>query len=570
MRKNYLAFLLAVLFTLTSHLHSFGQPPTISYQSVITGLLNPVDLVNAGDGSNRLFVVEQAGLIRMWNGTTLSNFMNLGSGGANIILSGGEQGLLSMAFHPGFDGTSNRYFFVYYTNLSGDIEVSRYQTTAGDPNTGDPSTAQVIMTIPHPGQTNHNGGKLNFGADGHLYFATGDGGGGNDVPNNAQNPASLLGKMIRINVDNFTTPPYYTVPATNPYVGDPSFDPRILNLGLRNPFRWSFDRQTGDMWIGDVGQGAREEINYRPAASLGHNNFGWRCFEGYISTPSVPDCTPVDNVFPVYDYVNGSGAAAVTGGYVYRGNEYTNFRGYYVAADVYLGTLYFLWPNGSGGFDSSEQTGLENFIVGFGEAEDGTLYAVNQALNTVYKLVASGGTALPARLGSLNATAMNGFNELRWHTIGEDGMAWFHIEFSTNPSSFTRVGKLPAGSSAGGNYLFRHPTSGTTTVYYRLAMEDQNGRVSYSSVLRLSNKTSRGFSAYPSPVTNGVLMLSISGAVSRVQIINTTGSVVMDKMMNLSPGTHRLFLPRLASGWYTVVVSHGAERFTRQILVDWR
>ena len=200
-----------------------------------------------------------------------------------------------------------------------------------------------------------------------------------------------------------------------------------------------------------------------------------------------------------------------------------------MAADVYLGTLYFLWPNGSGGFDSSEQTGLENFVVGFGEAEDGTLYAVNQALNTVYKLVASGGTVMPAGLGSFHATAMNGFNELRWNTVDEEGMAWFHIEFSTHPGSFTRVGKLKPGSPAGGNYLFRHPATGTQTLYYRLAMEDQNGQVRYSSILRLSNKTSRSFTAYPSPVTNGVLMLSISRPVSRVQIINTSGAVVMEK-----------------------------------------
>lgn len=170
-------------------------------------------------------------------------------------------------------------FFIYFNNLSGDIEVRRYQTTSGNTNTADLSTSTAIITIPHPSNSNHNGGKLNFGPDGYLYFATGDGGGGNDVPNNAQTGSSFTGKMLRLNID--TTTVLYgnygipTVPAGNPYIEDAAIDDRIWALGLRNPYRWSFDRQTGDMWIGDVGQGAQEEINYRPAASTGKVNYGW-------------------------------------------------------------------------------------------------------------------------------------------------------------------------------------------------------------------------------------------------------------------------------------------------------
>ena len=233
----------------------FSQPPAINYQSVITGLSAPIDIVNAHDGSNRLFIVQQGGVIKVWNGTALSNFIDLSS----VISTGGERGLLSMAFHPNFNGTSNRYFFVYYTNTNGDIEVSRYQTTLGNSNTGDASTGTVIITIPHPTNSNHNGGKLNFGSDGYLYFATGDGGGANDVPNNAQNGNVLLGKMLRIDIDNTDPPdhPNYAIPPANPYIGVSGFLPEIYNLGLRNPFRWSFDRTTGDMWIGDVGQSAK-------------------------------------------------------------------------------------------------------------------------------------------------------------------------------------------------------------------------------------------------------------------------------------------------------------------------
>ena len=232
----------------------FAQPvPVLVYSPVVTsGLSSPVDVVNAGDGSNRLFVVQQGGQVRIVSGGALlpGNFLDI----PDSISGGGERGLLSIAFHPNYE--SNRYFFVYYTNTAGDLRITRFQTQAGNPNAADESTGVVILTIPHPTYSNHNGGKLNFGADGHLYFATGDGGSGGDPDNNSQNGNSLLGKMIRINVDNFTTPPYYTIPADNPYVTNPSVRDEIFAMGLRNPWRWSFDKETNDMWIADVGQGA--------------------------------------------------------------------------------------------------------------------------------------------------------------------------------------------------------------------------------------------------------------------------------------------------------------------------
>jgi glucose/arabinose dehydrogenase len=548
---------------------TFSQPPTISYQSVITGLSAPIDIVNADDGSNRLFIVQQAGIIKLWDGTTTSNFIDLSS----IISTGGERGLLSMAFHPDFNGTSNRYFFVYYTNSSGDLEVSRYQTTAGNSNTGDPTTQTVIITIPHPTNTNHNGGKLNFGTDGYLYFATGDGGGANDVPNNAQNGNVLLGKMIRIDVNTLTAQTFgqYTIPPDNPYVSDGAVLDEIWALGLRNPFRWSFDRANGNMWIGDVGQAAKEEVNYRAAGSTGHVNYGWRCYEGSISTPGVADCTPVDNVFPVFDYDNPNGgsppSSAVTGGYVYRGNEFANFRGYYVATDFYSGTLYFLWPNGSGGFNSSSQTtGTQNFIAAFGEAESGALYAVSQATNTVYKLVATGGAALPVHLKNFTVQHLANYNELKWTTAFEQNTSKFHVEYSTDANRFTRAAQVTALRNANGsNYSFQHSIL-SPIVFYRLAIEEDDGRINYSSILRVSSNDRGALKIYPTIITDRVLNLTLPVPAEKLQLINSNGAIVFEKALNNAMGASIVNLPVLSKGMYVVQVT-GVNTVTRSKII---
>ncbi len=533
-----------------------AQTPTISYQPIINGLSRPVDIVNAHDGTNRLFIAQQGGAIEVWNGTTTTAFIDLSS----IVSTGDERGLLSMVFHPLFNGTTNRYFFVYYTNVNGDVEVSRYQTTNGNPNTGDPSTRTVIITIPHPTNANHNGGKLNFGKDGYLYFATGDGGGENDPPNNAQTGTVLLGKMLRLDIDHAGPAghPNYAIPADNPYVGSGTIADEIWNLGLRNPFRWSFDKANGDMWIGDVGQAAEEEVDFRSADSTGHNNFGWHCYEGYIHTPGVAPCSPTDYVGPIFAYVHpttNAPAIALTGGYVYRGSEYPNLYGYYIATEFFSGSVFLLWPNGKGGFDSATQTGAQSNISGFGEGEDGTLYAVSVGYGQAYKIVATGGTVLPVVLSNFTVAHFSNYNEVKWTTGAEQNTSRFYIEYSTDGNNYLRAGQVAASRKANGNtYVFQHHFITTVPTFYRLAVEDNNGLITYSSVVKISPDASDNITIYPTIIRNGILNVSFTQPVITLQLINANGAVVYKKDLKGVSGTTAINLPSLPKGMYYVQV----------------
>ena len=560
---------LLICFFLAASFFGFSQPPVISFQNLnIAGLSQPLDMVNAGDGSGRMFIVQRTGLVKIWTGgTTTSNFLNVGVGGENIIrTTGSEEGLLSIAFHPAYDGVTNRYFFVYYTDTNGDLALRRYETTIGDPNLADVATDVLLLTIPHPTNTNHNGAKLNFGADGYLYFATGDGGGGGDAPNNAQTGISLLGKMLRLDIDNTSSYGNYAVPASNPYNTDASIDDRIFALGLRNPFRWSFDRLNGNIWIGDVGQGAWEEVNMRTAADAANGtNYGWRCYEG-LHTYNISGCLPqASYTSPVFEYANGAGSAAVTGGYVYRGTEYPNLYGYYLAADVYSGNIYVLWPNGSGGFNSTTQAAVQTNIVGFAEAEDGTLYAVSIG-GAVFKVVATGGTILPVKLGSFTGKQFAGYNELQWSTTLEQGTSKFIVEFSTDGIGYNSAGTIAAsGNADGGNYHYKHYTT-APTVFYRLKMVDADGRFSYGPVLKLSGG-GKDLSIYPTVVDNGMLTISSALNIERLQLVNSNGAIVFEKRITGAAQALSIYLPSLPKGIYIVQVAAGNQVAREKIII---
>ncbi len=360
---------------------------------IATGLNNPVAITNAHDGSGRLFITLQDGRVMLHDGCVVhvTPFLDI----RPLVLSGGEQGLLSIAFHPSFPAVP--YFYVYYTRVSdGSIVIARYRVSAGDPNLADPASAAILKVIPHPTNANHNGGQLQFGPDGYLYIGTGDGGSGDDPPCNAQNNDTLLGRMLRIDVNqNFNMSPFYGIPPTNPgTVGLPE----TWAKGMRNPWRFSFDRSTGDLLIGDVGQGAREEVDFQPAGAVGGRNYGWKVMEGNLCTGTStstctvtpPACFSPSYTLPVLDYSHSAGRCAIIGGYRYRGSQIPPLVGNYVYGDLCTGEIFQATESG-GVWASGSPFASGLSISTFGEDEVGELYVTNNtATGTVYRIVSPG------------------------------------------------------------------------------------------------------------------------------------------------------------------------------------
>lgn len=355
-------------------------PPELRLTPIAGPLSGVTAIANAGDA--RLFITLQRGRILVWNGAEVlpTPFLDL----STLVVCCGEQGLLSTAFHPNYG--ANGFFFVNYTDLSGDTVIARYSVSAGDPNVADPSSGRTLLTIDQP-FGNHNGGQLQFGPDGQLYVGMGDGGSANDPNCFAQNLTpqpgrrDLLGKMLRIDVDqNVGAPPYYGIPAENPFVAAGGPD-EAWAIGLRNPWRFSFDRVTGDLFIGDVGQGAREEIDFQPLTARGGQNYGWKIMEGTLCTgnrgscpATVPACFSPEFTDPVLEYSHGGGRCSVTGGYVYRGLSIPDLYGTYLYGDYCSGEIFGARSSGGGAFASELMTISADNLTTFGEDAAGELY----------------------------------------------------------------------------------------------------------------------------------------------------------------------------------------------------
>ncbi|MFN8534043.1 MAG: PQQ-dependent sugar dehydrogenase [Dehalococcoidia bacterium] len=362
--------------------------PAIDVVEVTRGFSSPTSITGAGDGSGRVFVTEQAGLVRIVKGSNLlaAPFLSI----SDRVRCCGERGLLSVAFPPGF--AQKQYFYAYYTDSTGDLVISRFRVTA-NPDIADPTSEQRVLTVRHRDAGNHNGGQLQFGPDGYLYIGTGDGGGGNDPSNNGQNSSQLLGKLLRIDVET-GRPVTYTVPANNPRL--PGWAPEIWATGLRNPWRFSFDRLTGDLYIGDVGQSEREEIDFQPAGSAGGQNYGWRIWEGTrcnIPPSGTSTCSTDGFTFPIVEYDHNRGGS-VNGGYVYRGTEFPGLQGFYIFSDL-GGWIWVAVREGSAWTADRVKLLSGTNLSTNGEDDSANLYVADYGRGILYKIVQAGASSGP-------------------------------------------------------------------------------------------------------------------------------------------------------------------------------
>ena len=521
---------IAIIILLCHFLHA----QELELESFQSGFTQPVAIENAGD--SRLFIVEQAGIIKVIDDSNYT-FLDIQS----IVRSGGERGLLGLAFHPDF--LTNGLFYVNYTQSNGDTRISRFGIQEENPLLADPDSEIILLNIVQP-FSNHNGGDLNFGPDGYLYIGTGDGGSGGDPDNYSQNNQSLLGKMLRIDVDNGTP---YTIPADNPFVNDASTLNEIWATGLRNPWRFQFDELTGDLWIGDVGQNAREEINFQNANSSGGENYGWRCYEGNLEFNTDGCADSASYQFPIFDYPhNSSGGFSVTGGGVYRGNSYPNFVGKYICADFATGNFWSieLTDNPENNVEFLGGTNISPST--FGADQDGELYVADYG-GEIFRITDA---ALPLEITQWSLRKNNNDVLLQWETAFELDLSHYIIQTSTDGMLFQDLKRveLKPFSTLGNAYQFAHQDLNVGTYYYRIKQVNQDGTEDFTKVLSVQiSQEEKAIIISPNPFSKQLSIQQIDPAIPFIQVsifdqhqkryaseqlINHNGTIQLDQIVD--------------------------------------
>lgn len=413
---------------------AYGQYD-IDLESIAVGYNQPTDIVNSGDA--RLFVVEKNGKIKILytDGVQESTpYLDITS----KVNSGGEKGLLGLAFAPDYSTTG--LFYVNYTFIRNDslfTRIARFSVSSDNANVALASSEESLLEFYQP-YSNHNGGQLEFGPDGYLYIATGDGGGGGDPNNNAQNRMSFLGKLLRIDVS--TTP--YSIPGDNPFISDDLGLDEIWAYGLRNPWKFAFDAETGDLYIADVGQSAIEEVDFQPSNAPGGANYGWRCYEG-TQPYQMSQCAGIGAVVdPIFEYGHSDGCS-ITGGRVYRGNSFPNFEGKYILTDFCSGNYWLLWQE-NGVWQSFEGGFLASQIVAFGEDMWGEMYAVNTSNGNIYRVTEVSGESIE---GSVSWLSSCGSREavLELYEPGTTTLA-HEYDVTIDPSGEFQINGVPLGT----------------------------------------------------------------------------------------------------------------------------
>jgi glucose/arabinose dehydrogenase len=393
--RRWCASLMAPLLAIVASTSVAQVPPSVTLREVLAGFTQPIEMVSANDSTGRMFVAEQTGKVRIVEGLNTTPtiratpFLDV----ASIITAGGERGLLGLAFHPQYDTLG--YFYVFYTR-AGDaaLEVARFTRSASNPNVAEPTSRSIVITVPHPNNSNHNGGKIAFDPDGFLVISTGDGGGGGDPDRNSQNRSNLLGKLLRVAVGANAG---YTIPSSNPYANSTCAQgicPEIWHYGLRNAWKFSFDRANGDLYIGDVGQNAVEEINFVARGAAGGANFGWGVYEGnncyndnYFGPPGA--CAALQNhARPIATYAHdAAGGRSVTGGYVYRGSKIVALNGFYVYGDFASKRLFATIRNNAGVWSSTtlkEPDPQLTTVSSFAEDDRRELYLLDYGTGKIF------------------------------------------------------------------------------------------------------------------------------------------------------------------------------------------
>lgn len=529
-------------------------------------LTRPVDIVSTGiPGDDRLFIVQKGGTIRIIDNIS-SDTPTLRSNNflSRSVDSSGEGGLLGLAFDP--DYQNNGFFYVYYTHSgTGSFTsfVSRYAVNNWEDNSAISNSETIIMSIPQE-QTNHNGGDLAFSPEGYLFIGLGDGGGAGDPGDNGQDSTSLLGSILRIDVSSLP----YTIPSDNPYAGEPVIPGEIWSHGWRNPWRFYMDNVTGNLIVGDVGQGQREEINIE-STSIGGHNFGWNCYEGSIGY-DLTDCENANQyILPAYEYTHSLGRS-VTGGVVYRGSKYPALYGKYIFTDYINSNRFWILTINNDQVINSEiltfaGSGALSNVASIGVDNLGEMYAAEYSSGELYSI---NSTTLPLVLLDFYGEAMKGYNLLTWTTTLETNFDYFSIEKKDGDGEFMEIAQI-AGKVSGAeknSYQFEDAFPQDESLY-RLKMMDLDGSFTYSKTILISKEADNLFSIYPIPA-NETLYLSNPGKNNlKFYIVNEVGKVVMNKTSN-NDDLITIDLQNITSGIYYInIEKSSSEKFVRQFLV---
>ena len=461
--KFLITLMILIPFTTQAQYNFEVAFPNLTFSSAL-------DLQNAGDGTNRFFAVERDGRIKVFQNESTVNSTKMFLDITDRVSSGGETGLLGLAFHPNYE--TNGYFYVNYTAPNPlRTVISRFQVSVSNPDSADKNSELILLTYNQP-YSNHNGGCVAFGPDGNLYIAAGDGGSGGDPQNYAQNINVLLGKIIRIDVDNPQSPLNYGIPADNPFVDSTNVNIRkeIYAWGLRNTWRFSFDPVTGWLWAGDVGQGDWEEVDIIQNGK----NYGWRCYEGNHPY-NLTGCNGTYE-FPIWEYSHSLGFS-ITGGYVYRGQSVPELSGKYICGDYVSARVWAIDYDGINPATSAQITTAPGSITSFGIDENNELYLVSFN-GKIYKFTP---TIVPVELISFNATIIDGKVRLDWFTSTETNNAGFEIERSQDGVNYEVIFFIGGkGTTTHRNvYSYIDESVSMGVCYYRLKQVDFDGSFEY-------------------------------------------------------------------------------------------